>query len=233
VPPRVVDSIASIFATRSRFSGVRSPNLVTERATLWDSRKKVCQAPELKESVCCHLVIVRLRSERAQFDGVKLPPGPVSMSKMSNWKSMLSSLRFGSTYFRTKAGSFGERNFAHSHDVRIMIEHLLPHLLEVFVYVWTVAVNTGSMLPRRVRVCYRRVWKTCGLGYHIDHIHSEATDALVEPEAHVVVYSTTQFRIIPIEIWLFCRATVVRAMIWPVPSTLCERSAAQRRAREQ
>jgi hypothetical protein len=97
----------------------------------------------------------------------------------------------------------GERHFAHSHDLRIVIEHLLSHLLEVFVDVRAVAVDTGSMLPGRGRVCYRCVGKTCGLRYHVDHIHSEAANALVEPEAHVVVYGATQLRVVPIEIWLF------------------------------
>jgi hypothetical protein len=68
---------------------------------------------------------------------------------------------------------------------------------------WAVAVDAGGVLPGRVGVCDGGVGEVCGFGYHVDYIHAEATDAFVEPEAHVVVYGVAQLWVVPVEVWLF------------------------------
>ena len=37
---------------------------------------------------------------------------------------------------------------------------------------------------------------------HIDHIHTEATNSLINPEIHHVIDLMTEFLIFPVEIWL-------------------------------
>lgn len=69
--------------------------------------------------------------------------------------------------------------------------------------VGAVAVDGGSVLPGRGWVGDGRVWEAGGFGDHVDDVHSEAADAFVEPEAHVVVDCLAELRVVPVEVGLF------------------------------
>ena len=62
----------------------------------------------------------------------------------------------------------------------------LVHLLDVIVKPWTVGIN-------------QLIWN---LTNHINYIHAETTDSLINPEIHHVIDFLAQLWIFPVEVWL-------------------------------
>lgn len=129
-----------------------------------------------------------------------MPLGPVSMSKMSNWNIMFSSLRAGRTYSSIVGTMSGERDFANGHHVVIFVENFRPYFVEVFVNVGAVAVMHPSGT-----IAWEgnwRVWELWVFRDHVDDIHSEAADAFLEPEVHITEDRRAELWILPVQIRL-------------------------------
>ncbi len=92
------------------------------------------------------------------------------------------------------------RRLAHGHDV-VVREDLALHLLQVLVHV-RAGGATGVVAAVGLVLDHGAVGQLRVLGDEGDDVHAEAVDALVQPEAHLVVDRAAHGGVVPVEVAL-------------------------------
>ena len=121
----------------------------------------------------------------------------------------------------------GQRRLADGDGV-VVVQHLLAHLAQELQQARTVAGQREAGLQEAVAHDGRIRQAAVGvprLRDHVDHVHAEAVDALVEPEAHDVVHLGPQRRVLPVQVRLLAAEhvqVVLAGGLVPLPDRAVE-----------
>ncbi len=91
------------------------------------------------------------------------------------------------------------RTFAHRHHI-VVCQRFAVHFLQEFMHARAVGIHFFDGAAKIAEVCIRKIQS---LGNERNHIHAKTVDALIQPEAHELIYFLPNFWVFPVQIGLF------------------------------